>query len=90
MSIEAIRFRMEGALCVLQVQERTGGDIYSYGGGLGSSRVSVEWRDANATDLLDVARFTRDYPDLLARFRELQSRLDAASPMAVNLDYEAR
>ena len=56
MGIEAIRFRTgqtEG-IVILQVLDRKDG----YGG----YRDQVaDWRDAQVTDLLDVARFTRDY-----------------------------
>jgi len=49
MKIEAIRFRTEGALMVLQVLERSEDRIY--GGSLGAT-----WRDAKVEDMLDVAR----------------------------------
>jgi len=50
MTIEAIRFRVEGALVVLQVFEREKENQYSYGR-------DGTWRDAKPEDLLDVARF---------------------------------
>jgi hypothetical protein len=49
MSIEGIRFRMEGELCVLQVLERQESRY-------GCDQVPA-WRDAKATDLLEVSRF---------------------------------
>jgi len=50
-SIIAIRFRMEGALCVLQVLEEKCSEYYA-------PNTQSTWRDADATDLLEVAKFT--------------------------------
>lgn len=47
MTIRKIRFRTEGALVVLQVQESTSERYYPNG-------EKVEWRDAKVEDLLDV------------------------------------
>lgn len=59
MSIKGIRFRMEGELCVLQVSEKD--ESYTYGGHYSGQ---AQWRDAKATDLLQVAAFTRAYDAL--------------------------
>lgn len=48
MSTEAFRFRVEGALVVLQVLESSESNPYF-------SECNRTWRDAKVTDLLDVA-----------------------------------
>lgn len=57
--IEAIRFRAEGTLLVLQVCESE--KIYQ----MSAYSNEPRWRDANIEDLLQVARFTRDNRDKL-------------------------
>lgn len=55
MTVSAIRFRNEGEFVVLQVLGSKPGQANRF---LDDSR--EEWRDAQVTDLLEVARFTRD------------------------------
>lgn len=70
MTIDAIRFRMEGDLCVLQVLEAEDNNGY------GHFQRSAEWRDAKATDLLVVAKFTSDYRSLRDRVEGLCGQMD--------------
>ncbi len=70
MSITAIRFRVQDALVVLQVQARKT-ERYSYGG-----EDMFEWRDAQPTDLLEVARFTSDWNELRIAITEQIRRID--------------
>lgn len=70
MTIEAIRFRAEGELIVLQVlesQKRSG--AYSYD-------IPAAWRDARVEDLLGVSRFTTAH-DVL---QELVGRIQLYVP----------
>jgi hypothetical protein len=53
--IEAIRFRLEGTLVVLQVQEREMRPYYDR---------EPTWRDAKVEDLLEAAQFMRPNQDL--------------------------
>lgn len=72
MSIEAIRFRAEGELIVLQVldrAERTG--HYSY-------EASGTWRDAKVEDLLSAARFTTALDALQAMVSSVQLYVDGS------------
>lgn len=73
MTIQRIRFRMEGESVVLQVQEP------------GKPRKQYDyedspptWRDAKAEDLLDVAAFTRAYDALDQTIAGLQSAVQSA------------
>jgi predicted DNA binding protein len=70
MTIYAIRFRMEGELCVLQVLEADDNNGY------GHYQRSASWRDAKATDLLVVAKFTSDYRELHDRVEGLCGQID--------------
>ena len=58
MAVQRIRFRVQDALVILQVQEPAKRNQYAYGESDG------EWRDAKAEDLLEVAAFTRAYDAL--------------------------
>jgi hypothetical protein len=58
MTIQSIRFRVEGEQVVLQVLENARHyDSFAY-------NERGEWRDAKVTDLLEVARYTRAYDAL--------------------------
>ena len=63
--IEAIRFRAEGALMVLQVLYRKTGNYYDR---------EAEWRDASVEDMLNAAAFMRtDVDRLYDRVSALES-----------------
>lgn len=74
MNITAIRFRTEGALVVLQVQE-VKDDSYGYGNG------KYTWRDAKVEDLLDVSQFTASGVDGLERRVEMLETRKAPMPV---------
>lgn len=82
MNITAIRFRTEGSLVVLQVQEAKD-NSYGYGGYSGEKST---WRDAQVQDLLDVAQFTASGIDGLGRRVEMLEMRKA--PMPVFRGYE--
>lgn len=72
MTIQKIRFRMEGEAVVLQVQEP---------GKRGNSHWEEKeptWRDAKAEDLLEVAAFTRAYDCLDQTIASLQNAVQSA------------
>lgn len=73
MSIQGIRFRTEGALIVLQVQEYTEGRGGSYHYG---SEAVVAWRDAKVEDMLEVSRFTFDPARHDKRLESLEQRIE--------------
>jgi len=56
MTITSIRFRTEGALIVLQVEETTRPSRSEYYGSGNEDKVA--WRDAKVEDMLDVSAFT--------------------------------
>lgn len=55
MTVSAIRFRNEGEFVVLQVLGPKPGQANRF-----TDDSREEWRDAQVTDLLEVARFTRE------------------------------
>lgn len=71
MTIEAIRFRAEGALIALQVKERKERVHYSYDSG-------AEWRDATVEDLLAVARFTSALDVLEGMVNRIQLHVESS------------
>jgi len=73
MTIQKIRFRMEGEAVVLQVQE-PGKPRKQYG----YEDNPPTWRDAKAEDLLEVAAFTRAYDALDQTIASLQSAVQSA------------
>lgn len=72
MSIEAIRFRAEGAFIVLQVLERVErSGHYSYD-------TSGSWRDAKVEDMLEAARFTSALDVLKGMVNSVQLYVDGS------------
>ncbi len=74
--VDAIRFRHQDGLLILQVKECTTSDGYGI-------RSSSRWRDAQVEDMLEVAPFM---PDLST----LSTRLNALSNQIELLRYEKR
>lgn len=85
MAVQRIRFRVQDALVILQVQEPVRVNQYSYGEREG------EWRDAMAEDLLEVAAYTRAYDALDKTIESLRnSVLSAQDQMSNIMDREFR
>jgi K+-sensing histidine kinase KdpD len=70
MSIDAIRYRAEGAMVVLQVLESFERSQYEY-------RDKTEWRDATVEDLLQVARYTRAHDALDRDISSLRAMVES-------------
>ena len=85
MTVQRIRFRVQDALVILQVQEPPKVNQYSYGERDG------EWRDAKAEDLLEVAAYTRAYDALDKTIESLRNSVVTANDrMSEIMDREMR
>ena len=74
MTITSIRFRTEGALIVLQVEETTRPSRSEYYGS--GNEDKVVWRDAKVEDMLSVSGFTSSRDDAQRLIAQLEHRID--------------